>query len=45
MPHTLKNEHLEIRIDLPHEHYDSSQFDRTGKITEVKCRNLARAGG
>jgi hypothetical protein len=39
MTHTLKNELLEIHIDLPLDHYTSSRFDWTGKITTVKFKN------
>jgi len=35
MPHILKNDQLEVHIDLPGENYSFSRFDQTGKITEV----------
>lgn len=35
MPHILKNEHLEVYIDLPNENYQTSRFDWTGKIQTV----------
>lgn len=38
MPHLLKNENLEIYIDLPNEGYRLSRFDWTGKITTVKYK-------
>ena len=37
----LKNENLEIHIDLPNENYNFSRFDWTGKITEVKFQNIS----
>lgn len=40
MPHILKNEQLEIHIDLPHENYQTSRFDWTGKIQTVKFRGI-----
>ncbi len=36
MPHILKNNNVEIHIDLPNEGYQLSRFDWTGKITAVK---------
>ncbi len=36
MPHILKNNNLEVNIDLPNEGYQLSRFDWTGKITTVK---------
>lgn len=39
MPHILKNEFLEVHIDLPHENYQSSRFDWTGKIQKVRFKN------
>jgi hypothetical protein len=40
MAHILKNKNLEIHIDLPVENYKFSRFDWTGKIVEVKFRNI-----
>ncbi len=40
MPHILKNDVLEIHIDLPNENYQSSRFDWTGKIQTVKFKNI-----
>ena len=40
MPHILKNENLEISIDLPNEGYKATRFDYTGKITRVKFRGI-----
>ena len=40
MAHLLKNEYLELKIDLPLENYNSSRFDWTGKITQVKFKNI-----
>ncbi|MDA9782823.1 hypothetical protein N9B55_00275 [Vicingaceae bacterium] len=40
MAHLLKNENLEIKIDLPLENYNSSRFDWTGKISQVKFKNI-----
>lgn len=39
MPHILKNNNLEIHIDLPNEGYKLSRFDWTGKITFVKYKS------
>ncbi len=36
MPHILKNNTLEIQIDLPEEGYNFSRFDWSAKITQVK---------
>lgn len=41
MPHILKNDKLEIYIDLPEEGYGFSRFDWTGKITQVKFQNTS----
>lgn len=35
MPHILKNDLLEVHIDLPYEQYNLSRFDWTGKISQV----------
>ena len=40
MPHILKNNTLEIHIDLPQENYNFSRFDWTGKIVSVKFKNI-----
>ncbi len=40
MPHLLKNENLEIHIDLPDENYNFSRFDWSGKIAVVKFQNI-----
>lgn len=40
MTHILKNENLEIHIDLPLEKYNFSRFDWTGKIVKVKFQNI-----
>lgn len=44
MPHILKNNKLEIQIDLPFENYNFSRFDWTGKITKVKFQNVLVSG-
>lgn len=44
MTHVLKNEHLEIQIDLPLENYNFSRFDWTGKIISVQYKNICIAG-
>tara|TARA_B110000091_G_C13753499_1_gene448806 strand:+ start:153 stop:1037 length:885 start_codon:yes stop_codon:yes gene_type:complete len=44
MPHFLKNNHLEIQIDLPSENYRFSRFDWTGKIVSVKFKDLHLTG-
>ncbi len=36
MNYTLRNKNLEVKIDHPLHNYQSSRFDWTGKITEVK---------
>jgi hypothetical protein len=40
----LKNELLEITIDLPLENYNFSRFDWTGKIISVKYKNMFVSG-
>jgi len=35
MPQLLKNDNLEVHIDLPNENYQHSRFDWTGKIVKV----------
>ena len=44
MPHILKNKNFEIFIDLPHENYNFSRFDWTGKIVKVKFQNILISG-
>ncbi len=44
MTHVLKNENLEIHIDLPLGNYQLSRFDWTGKITAVKFKGVDVAG-
>jgi hypothetical protein len=39
MPHFIKNNNLEIQIDLPAENYTFSRFDWTGKIVSVKFQD------
>jgi hypothetical protein len=38
VPHQLKNDRVELLIQLPHEHYELARFDWTGKIVSVKYR-------
>lgn len=40
MLHILKNENLEICIDIPLENYQFSRFDWTGKITKVEYKGI-----
>lgn len=40
MPHLLKNNNLEIHIDLPDENYNFSRFDWSGKIAAVKFKKI-----
>ena len=44
MSHILKNDHLEIQIDLPLENYNFSRFDWTGKIVAVWYKNRCISG-
>lgn len=44
MSHLLKNELLEIKVDLPSEGYSSTRFDYTGKVIEVKFKGIPVAG-
>lgn len=44
MTHILKNENLEIHIDLPLSHYHFSRFDWTGKITSVIFKSIPVTG-
>jgi len=41
MGHLLKNKNLEIQIDFPLENYNFSRFDWTGKIADVKFKNIS----
>ena len=40
MAQILKNKNLEIHVDTPFKNYNSSRFDWTGKIVEVKFQNI-----
>ena len=40
MAHILKNKNLEIHVDLPHENYNFSRFDWTGKIVKVNFNDV-----
>lgn len=40
----LKNDNLEIHVDLPLENYNNSRFDWTGKIVKVKFQNTLVSG-
>ncbi len=40
MPHILKNDILEVHLDLPLEGYNFSRFDWTGKITKVRFQGI-----
>lgn len=44
MAHILKNENLEIQIDLPLENYNFSRFDWTGKIVSVNYKGIYLSG-
>ena len=44
MAHILKNEQLEVHVDLPGENYNFSRFDWTGKIIKVTFKNIDFAG-
>ncbi len=44
MAHILKNDNLEIHIDLPLENYNFSRFDWTGKIVTVKYKDILVSG-
>ena len=44
MTHILKNENLEIHIDLPLKNYNFSRFDWTGKIRAVIFKNIYVSG-
>lgn len=43
MAQILKNKNLEIQIDAPQENYNFSRFDWTGKIVDVKFKNISLA--
>ena len=40
MTHIIKNNTLEIAVDLPLENYEGSRFDWSGKISSVRFENL-----
>lgn len=40
MAHILNSKNLEIQIDFPLENYNFSRFDWTGKIVDVKFKNI-----
>lgn len=42
--HILKNDNLEIKIDLPMANYNLSRFDWTGKIVSVKFKDVLVSG-
>ncbi|MDF1698551.1 MAG: hypothetical protein P1U56_22050 [Saprospiraceae bacterium] len=44
MPHILKNNNVELHIDLPLENYTHSRFDWTGKITAVFFKGILVSG-
>jgi hypothetical protein len=44
MTQVLKNENIEIQIDLPSENYNLSRFDWTGKIVAVKFKDVYVTG-
>ncbi len=44
MPYILKNNNIQITIDLPGENYKLSRFDHTGKITEIWFNNILVSG-
>ena len=41
MPHILKNEKLEIWIDMPLENCQFPRFDWTGKITSILFKGIS----
>lgn len=41
---TLQNQNLAIQIDLPHEQYQFSRFDWTGKISNLRFKGIPIAG-
>ena len=40
MTHIIKNNTLEVAVDIPSENYEGSRFDWTGKISSVKFKSL-----
>jgi hypothetical protein len=44
VPIILKNEQIELQIDLPHENYVGTRFDYTGKINSLKYNNIQISG-
>lgn len=44
MPQLLKNQNLELILDLPLENYHLPRFDWTGKIVDVKYKGITMAG-
>ena len=44
MPYLLQNKNLKVTIDTPLENYQGSRFDWTGKITEVKFKDIEVSG-
>jgi hypothetical protein len=44
MPHILRNDNLEIHLDLPEENYNQSRFDWTGKIVKVLFHDIPVSG-
>ena len=41
---TLKNDQIELQMDLPNENYVGTRFDYTGKITSLKYNNIQISG-
>lgn len=44
MPHFLRNQHIELLVDLPDEGYRRPRFDWTGKIVAASYRGQSIAG-
>jgi hypothetical protein len=44
MTHVLKNQNLEIKIDLPLTNYNFSRFDWCGKIVSIKYKGILVSG-
>jgi len=44
MPHRIKNNKIELLVDLPNENYAGARFDWMGKIAEVKFQDLIFTG-
>ena len=40
MTHIIKNNTLEVAVDIPLENYKGSRFDWSGKISSIKFENL-----